>query len=148
MMQQRLQEELYQTIPLVRALAPTVTRAAGGIVCFRAPLQENINDKGCVFGGSLSSLLTLACWGVLRVETWAQDLAADIFVHTSSIVYRAPIWTDFDVHAELAPTQLADFLTQFRDTGKAAAIIHSQALIGDQIAAKMEARYVAMRPKT
>ncbi len=31
------------------------------------PLAPNINDKGCAFGGSLTSLMTLASWGVVEL---------------------------------------------------------------------------------
>jgi thioesterase domain-containing protein len=151
LLQQRLQSEIDQTIPLVRALAPIVTQASDGIVCFRTPLAPNINDKGCAFGGSLASLMTLACWSVLRVETWTHELAAEIFVHTSKIVYRAPIWTDFVVRASATPEALDGFVTTLKGSHKAALILHAEVFaIGDdgnptgECAATLEARFVGM----
>jgi thioesterase domain-containing protein len=147
-MTERLQLELYHTIPLVHALGLQVQQAQDGLVQFSAPLQANINDKGCAFGGSLASLLTLACWSVLRVETWARELSADIFVHTSDIVYRKPIWQDFFVKAHLDAEALEKFLQQFQETGKAAAILQAQAFVDDEPAVQLKARFVAMRPAT
>lgn len=143
----RLENELYNDIPLVRALALKVSKIDSGSVQFLAPLLPNINDKGCAFGGSLASLLTLACWGVLRVETWRANLSADIFVHTSRLHYLRPVWENFRISATLKADSLADFMTTYVQTGKAVAILHAVVEAGDECAARIEARFVAMRPK-
>ena len=145
-MEQRLEAELHDTIPLVRALGLKVARSFDGEVIFNAALAPNINDKGCAFGGSLASLLTLACWSVLRVHTWARLMPSDIFVHTSRIVYVAPIWADFTVHASLSPEALVEFTETLAVKGKAAAIIRAEVRAADGVAATMEARFVAKRP--
>ncbi len=145
-MEQRLETELHDTIPLVRALGMKVARSLNGEVIFNAALAPNINDKGCAFGGSLASLLTLSCWSVLRVHTWAQQMPSDIFVHTSRIVYIAPIWADFTVHAGLSPEALGEFMETLTAKGKAAAVIRAEARAVDGVAATMEARFVAKRP--
>ena len=147
-MEQRLEAELHDTIPLVRALGLKVAQSNEGVVVFNAALAPNINDKGCAFGGSLASLLTLACWSVLRVHTWAQNMPSDIFVHTSRLVYIAPIWADFTVHANLSPEALNPFTEILTLKGKAAAIIRAEVRTADGgVAATMEARFVAMLPK-
>ena len=145
-MEQRLESELHDTIPLVRALGLKVARSLNGEVIFNAALAPNINDKGCAFGGSLASLLTLSCWGVLRAHTWALQMPSDIFVHTSRIVYIAPIWTDFTVHASLSSEALSLFSETLASKGKAAAIIRAEVRAADGVAATMEARFVAKRP--
>ena len=146
-MEQRLETELHDTIPLVRALGLKVARSLNGEVIFHAALAPNINDKGCAFGGSLASLLTLACWSVLRVHTWAQLMPGDIFVHTSRIVYVAPIWADFTVHASLSTDALSQFTETLGTKGNAAAIIRAEVRAVDGVAATMEARFVAKRPE-
>ncbi len=146
-MEQRLEAELHDTIPLVRALGLKVARSLDGEVIFNAALAPNINDKGCAFGGSLASLLTLSCWSVLRAHTWAQQFPSDIFVHTSRIVYIAPIWADFTVHASMSPDALAEFTQTLATKGKAAAIIRAEVRSADGVAATMEARFVAKRPE-
>jgi thioesterase domain-containing protein len=147
-MEMRLEHELFETIPLVRALALKVVRVEHGLVLMQAPLAPNINDKGCAFGGSLASLLTLACWSVLRTHTWAESVDADIFIHTSRIIYCAPVWDAFDVYAQLKTDVLNEFMQSFRAKGKAAAVIHAEVKAGDVVAATMDARFVAMAPKT
>ena len=49
-------------IPLARAMALTVAGYDGATLALAAPLAPNGNDKGCAFGGSLASLMTLAGW--------------------------------------------------------------------------------------
>jgi thioesterase domain-containing protein len=142
-----LRAELHGTIPLVRALAIEVDVAQAGLIRLSAPLAPNINDKGCAFGGSLSSILTLACWSVLRCETWARDLPADIFVHTSKMLYIAPVWGDVVVEAQLSVSELESFSATFLEKGKAAALIKARALESGAAAATMESRFVAMKPK-
>ncbi len=146
-MEQRLEAELHDTIPLVRALGLEVASAKDGSIVFNAALAPNINDKGCAFGGSMASLLTLSCWSVLRVHTWALQMPSDIFVHTSRIIYIAPIWADFTVHASLTTEALELFTETLAAKGKAAAIIRAEVRAADGVAATMEARFVAMRPK-
>jgi len=148
---ERLQRSLYDDIPLVHALALQVKIATPLRVVFSAPLAPNINDKGCAFGGSLASLLTLACWGLLRVHTWQQDWPADIYVHTSKLLYTAPIWRDFEVVATLSPEALEQFNSDFAAKGKAAALLHADAMTvdvqGTAISAlRLDARFVAKRP--
>jgi thioesterase domain-containing protein len=143
---QRLQQELYHDIPLVQALALNVVELEFGVVRFSAPLSPNRNDKGCAFGGSLASLLTLAAWSVLRVETWRRAWPADIFVHTSDLVYRAPVWQDFSICARCEPDALDAFARQFEATGKAALRLQAQAHANDTLCAEMQARFVALRP--
>lgn len=146
-----LSEELHHTIPLVRALAMQVLRArnddGGTQIEFAAALAANINDKGCAFGGSLASLKTLACWSVLRTYTWHQGIAADIFVHTSRVVYIAPIWHDFEVRCALGAEALQSFKQSLLERGKAAAILHAEVLCRGELAATMEARFVAKAPQ-
>jgi thioesterase domain-containing protein len=144
-----LAQELHETIPLVRALGLQVSIAESNAqaceIAFAAALAPNINDKGCAFGGSLASLMTLACWSVLRVHTWTHGVAADIFVHTSRVIYIAPIWQDFSVHARLDAQALENFNPVLLEKSKAAAVIHAEVRFGDTVAATMEARFVAKR---
>jgi thioesterase domain-containing protein len=147
-MKSQLQTELYHTIPLVQALQLQVTEADVGRVVFDVPLAPNLNDKGCAFGGSLASVLTLASWSVLTCLTWHANIKADVFVHTSDIVYRSPIWKNFKVVAALDQQTCDQFLQNLKEQGKAAVIIKAQAMDDDQVAVNFSGRFVAMRHQT
>lgn len=142
-----LQAELLATIPLTRAMAIEVGVYDGHTLHLRAPLAPNVNDKGCAFGGSMASLLTLACWGLAKLaieESGAPP--ADLYVQDSKIDYLAPVWTDLDVRASAAEgAALQDFVRQYGERGKAR--ISLTAILGSSAApaARMEARFVAKR---
>ena len=74
----------------------------GDELALSAPLAPNINDKGCAFGGSLVSLMTLAGWGLIVLKLGALDRDCDVYVQDSSVRYLAPVWSDFIARARLA----------------------------------------------
>jgi thioesterase domain-containing protein len=47
--------------PITRAMQLEIAAWDGESLQIRAPLPPNVNDKGCAFGGSLVSVMTLAC---------------------------------------------------------------------------------------
>jgi hypothetical protein len=55
------QAQLLADIPLTRFMHLAITGWDGDSLRMSAPLAPNINDKGCAFGGSLASVMTLAC---------------------------------------------------------------------------------------
>jgi thioesterase domain-containing protein len=92
---------LLNEIPLARAMQLRVDAFDGEELTLAVPLAPNINDKGCAFGGSLVSLLTLAGWGLLVLRLRALGRDCDIYVQDSSVRYLAPVWSDFSAHARL-----------------------------------------------
>jgi len=79
-------------IPLTRAMQIALRDYNGETLTLAAPLAPNVNDKGCAFGGSLSSLATLAGWGVVALKLAELGLSAEIYVQDSTIRYLAPVW--------------------------------------------------------
>lgn len=111
-----------------------------------APLTHHINDKGCAFGGSLASMMTLASWGVMSLGIAQAGLHAEVFVADSQIRYLAPLFADLDVHAELAPeADWASFLNTLRERGRARTALVARALLPQGgVATEFTARYVAI----
>src|SRR5512133_1089646 len=90
---------LYQAMPPVAALQVRVAGFDGATLRLQAPLAANINDKGCAFGGSLVSLMTLAGWGLVWLRLRDAGIAADVFVADSQVRYRAPLFADLAAQA-------------------------------------------------
>lgn len=144
--EQFLEEELLRTIPLTRAMQLRVHAFTGLGLELRAPLVPNINDKGCAFGGSMASLMTLACWGLARLALRECNAEPDIYVQDSQIEYLAPVWGDLAVHALAAPGHgLADFVEMQAQRGKARITLLANIDWDGQTAARMTARFVAKR---
>lgn len=112
-----------------------------------APLAPNVNDKGCAFGGSLVSLMTLSGWALVELALRRQGHDCDVFVAESSVRYLAPVWTDFRSESRLAPSSdWSTFFHTLATRGKARIEVDCMILGADgQPAATLAARFVAKR---
>ncbi len=143
---QFLEHELLTTIPLARAMQLRVVRFDGAELELAAPLAPNVNDKGCAFGGSMASLMTLASWGLARLILRERGFEPDIFVQDSHIDYLQPVWTDLQVHARAQEGQsLADFVSMYAARGKARISLCAEVAGAAAAAARLSARFVAKR---
>jgi thioesterase domain-containing protein len=144
---QELQTSTFDHIPLVRAMDLRFIALHAGRLTANLPLAPNINDKGCAFGGSLVSALTLLGWGLLRSYCIANDIAADIFVQDSEVKYLKAAFTDCMVEAVADEAELQLFLQQLRERGKARMTLKSVCVSAGDVATSMSARYVAITSK-
>ena len=141
-----LEDELLSTIPLSRSMQLQVVSFADDLLVLRAPLAPNVNDKGCAFGGSMASLMTLAAWGLARLSLRERGLEPDIFVQDSHFDYLLPVWGDLVIRASPAPEQsLADFATMLQARGKARISLCASVDGDGGSAARCSARFVAKR---
>lgn len=135
----------YLAMPPVAAMRPEIAGADAGSLRLRAPLAAHVNDKGCAFGGSLVSLMTLAGWGVVTLALERADLQAEVFVASSEVRYRAPLFADLEAIAEANEAELAAFVEAFRANGRASIDIEARVPLPDGgRACDMRSRYVAV----
>ncbi|HEY7873396.1 MAG TPA: YiiD C-terminal domain-containing protein [Rudaea sp.] len=137
---------LRSDIPLARAMQLRVHDYDGDRLGLTAPLAPNINDKGCAFGGSLVSLLTLAGWGLIVLKLRALGRDCDVYVQDSQVRYLAPVWTDFVAHAHLAEGETWESFIAMLDTrGRARLQVACRVTLeaGDD-ACTLQARFVAI----
>ncbi len=141
-----LERTLLETIPLARAMEVSVLEYDGNRLALNAPLRCNVNDKGCAFGGSMASLMTLAGWGLINLKLGEAQCRADVFVADSSMNYLAPLWDELVAEASAEPGQnWEDFINDFNRRGKAriAIAIEMTSTQGAGVACRMQARFVA-----
>ncbi|MBC7991362.1 MAG: YiiD C-terminal domain-containing protein [Luteimonas sp.] len=136
----------YQAMPPVAAMRMRIAGYDGRQLRLHAPLAQHVNDKGCAFGGSMISLMTLASWGVVWLHLQAAGLDADVFVADSEVRYLRPLFADLEVSASLAGDAGWDvFVATLRERGRArATLAASVALPNGGVAAQCSARYVAI----
>jgi thioesterase domain-containing protein len=136
----------YRGMPPVAVMGVCVEGFEAGVLRLHAPLSRHVNDKGCAFGGSLVSLMTLAAWGVVTLRLEQAGIDGDVFVADSEVRYRAPLFDDLVAEARLSEELDWDgFLACFRERGRAGIrLAASIQLPGGGLAAGMEARYVAV----
>lgn len=141
-----LEHELLSTIPLTRAMQLSVQEYTGDRLRLVAPLTPNVNDKGCAFGGSLASLMTLACWGLARQALLDAGYLADIYVQDSTIEYLRPVWGALITDAGAADGHsLAEFVSMYAARGKARVTLCATVPGVDATAARLTARFVAKK---
>jgi len=134
-------------IPLAQTMDLSLHDCDEQQLSLAAPLGPNINDKGCAFGGSLVSVMTLNGWGLVELELRLRGLECDVFVGESTVRYLEPVWEDFISEARLAES--ADWVTFF-DTLATRGRARVEVLCrvpgtGEKPAATLEARFVAKR---
>ena len=141
-----LERELVATIPLARQMGVSGHAYDGVSLTLAAPLAPNVNDKGCAFGGSLVSLMTLAGWGLVKLALDRHGKPCDIYVQDSDVRYLAPVWNDFVAIARLVDRE--SFLSMFETLGargRARTRVRCVVPLPDgSAAATLEARFVAI----
>ncbi|HSN01714.1 MAG TPA: YiiD C-terminal domain-containing protein [Rudaea sp.] len=133
-------------IPLARAMQLRLRDYDGARLTISAPLAPNINDKGCAFGGSLVSLLTLAGWGLIVLKLRALGKECDVYVQDSAVRYLAPVWEDFTAQARLAADESWDaFASTLAERGRARLAVDCRVALADGTdACTLQARFVAI----
>jgi len=88
---EELEEFLTQHLPLARSAGVVVDSYSGEQLIASAPLEQNINDKGTAFGGSVYNLCVIAAWGMTHLKARELGLAGDIVVARGEINYLRPL---------------------------------------------------------
>lgn len=144
----QLERRILETIPLARAMGLSLLDYDGNRLALSAPLATNVNDKGCAFGGSMASLMTLAGWGLINLKLGEAESAADVFVADCAITWMEPLWDQLVAEAAAEPGQnWDDFLADFQKRGKArmGIVVEMTSVQGGAVVCKMFARFVAKR---
>ena len=144
---QQLVQFLRDEIPLAHAMDLQLGAFDGDMLSLLAPLAPNINDKGCAFGGSLVSLMTLCGWALVELALRRRGEACDVFVAESTVRYLAPLWQDFRSEARLAADADWNMFFHTLNARGRARIEVACVVPGEdgQPAATLSARFVAKR---
>ncbi len=134
-------------IPLAHTMDLQLAHYDDDMLSMRAPLAPNVNDKGCAFGGSLVSLMTLNGWALVELALRRRGHDCDVFVAESRVRYLSPLWRDFHSEARLAAH--SDWTTFFNTlAARGRARIEVACVVPDddgKPAATLSARFVAKR---
>ena len=139
-----LESHILENIPLADAMNLKVRRYTGDLIEMTAPLTPNVNDKGCAFGGSMASLLTLAGWGLVELGLRAQELECDIYVGDSHLRYHEPVWNELCGIARFAEHgALPRLVTAVRERGRGHAEVVCEIVGKRRAAVTLAARFFA-----
>ena len=140
----KLAAEILARIPLTRAMRIDIPRYTGDELEMTAPLAPNINDKGCAFGGSMTSLLTLAGWGLIELGLRAEKLECDIYIGDSQVRYQQPVWGELRGIARFAEAgAMVPLVASIRARGKGRVDVVCEIAGDGSAAATLTARFFA-----
>lgn len=91
-----LQEYIEQHIPITKSLnfeIKEIQNANVKIACF---YKDHINHKNSVFGGSISSLMTLTGWAKVKIIMESIDSRAEIVIQEGNSKFLKPVLNDFE----------------------------------------------------
>jgi thioesterase domain-containing protein len=140
-----LERYMHSHIPLVTQMQVQVASLDDAGLTLTAPLAPNINHERTAFGGSLASLMTLACWGYLWL---CLDEGRDlhIVVKDAQMEYLKPVTGMLEAHCAAAE---AASLKKFHDTlarrGKARIELKAEVLQGGAAAARYVGSFAVYR---
>lgn len=137
------------SIPLARSMGLELGSYDGEKLVLDCPLAPNVNDKGCAFGGSLTSLMTLAGWGVVELALRQRGEDCDVYVGESTVRYLDPVWGDFQAAAQPAEgSNWETFFATLAARQRARVAVTCQVPRADgKPAATLAAQFVAKRRK-
>ncbi len=135
-----------RSMPPVAAMQVDVAGYDGERLRLGAPLSANVNDKGNAFGGSLTSLMTVAGWGLVTLRLQLAGLKAEVYVADSAIRYLAPLYADLEAEAAFAPGESWDaFVETLTQRGRARIQVQAQVTLPEGgVATTLSGRFVAI----
>ena len=142
-----LEQLLHQDIPLTQALGLGVQRWAAGELHLTLPLQQNLNHKSSMFGGSLYCGAVLAGWGWLHLSLREAGVeGGHIVIQQGQIDYPQPVLVDAVAVCAAPPVaEWEKFLALYRRRGMARIKLHSRILADGSEAVRFSGQYVLHR---
>lgn len=141
----RLQAYMLAHIPLVAQMQVKVVSVDAAGLMLTAPLAPNINHEKSAFGGSLASLMTLACWGWLWLQL-EQETGLHIVVKEARLNYLKPVTTDLDARCTPpAPEELRKFQDMLARRSKARIELKAEVLQNGAVAASYSGSFAVYR---
>ncbi len=141
-----LESYLHANIPLSAAMGVEVHEWTDKAVTLKAPLAPNINHHRTAFGGSISTIATLAAWSYVHSCLRLRNVTASLVIQRHEIDYRLPITGDFMAkNREVSKADLDTFFARLSKRGRARLTVESEVRFEDLLCAAFTGQFVAMR---
>ena len=136
---------LHSQIPLSKAMGVAVLSIEPDALVLQAPLPPNINHHHTVFGGSASTLATLAAWSLLHTRLQREGIANRLVIRHNTMAYEQPMRGDFSARATLAePARWPAFIEMLARKGKARISVVSVLECHGHAAGRFTGEFVAL----
>lgn len=141
-----VEKYLHEHIPITESMGVEVQSAGPDGVILSAPFKKNFNHQKTIFGGSLHSLATLACWTYLYLRLKGQGL--ELVIQKSEIDYISPVIGDFT--AECLPPSEGEwnqFVKSLEKKGKGRLHLSAKITENGMLAVIFHGIFVALKTK-
>ncbi|MGY6588724.1 MAG: YiiD C-terminal domain-containing protein [Wenzhouxiangella sp.] len=143
-----LQATLSDKIPMARAMGVQIQRLDDAGLCIDLPLAPNINDKGTVFGGAMTSAMILAGWSLPHLLLRRAGVSADLVIGRCEVRFLAPVDGPFQaLCAWPEETACQAFLADVQSGQRGRLALQPRILHNSEDCAILEARYTALPSK-
>lgn len=144
-----LERALHAQIPLTRAMDVRVLGFNQNGLTLGAALTPNLNHKMTAFGGSLNSLATLACWGLVQLLCLSeQRRSITVIIQESHVQFLRPVTQDFEAICPLPPPPVIEtFMHVLERRGRARIELEASILAHEQIALRFRGLFVTYDPE-
>lgn len=122
----------------------SISQFDGSALSVVAPLAPNRNHKDTAFGGSLYSLSVVACWGLLLLRLWQEELDCEIVIQKASANYFLPVSGDIEARCHLGDELAWQRLTsQIARKGRGRIALESEIKVAGAVAFRLCGHFVA-----
>jgi len=141
-----LQTYLHEHIPLSAAMQSMIEVLEPDRVIMSAPLAPNINHRATVFGGSASTLATLAAWTLVHSKLKGNGINARVVIQQHCMSYDKPITDRFQAICILPEQKLWDrFMTMLQRKGRGRIHLTAQLECHAETVGRFEGDFVAIK---
>lgn len=117
-MTKNIQNIIEKEIPIVKSMGVEFVEFTDLSCLISVPIGPNHNHKGTVFGGSLYSACTSACYGLMYSMQIIKDLNEyDLVIGEGTIRYQKPVHNDFHVRSQVKIEDQENFLIKLKKNG-------------------------------
>jgi len=92
-----LQRYIEENIPIVRDMGFIIEEVGNEVIVVSGEYCRHINHTKSVFGGSISSVMTLAGWGRVRILIEGFDPEATVVIKSNSTDFILPVTKNYVV---------------------------------------------------
>ena len=142
-----LQAYLHREIPLSEAMDVTVVDPGPDTVVLTAPLAPNTNHRDTAFGGSVSTLATLAGWALVHRRLAESGRRSQVVIQWGSTEYLHPVSSDFTATCDGMDDTEWRRLTRTLDRrgmGRARVEVEVEVTAGGRVVARFQGAFVAL----
>ena len=143
-----LQNYIEKNIPIVKQMGFIIENIEDNKIIVSGEYKKHINHTNSVFGGSISSVMTLAGWGRVRILIEDIDDTAVILIKSNNTNFIKPVVEDYIVITEpLLEKDVEKLKKVYRKFGKGRILVNSvlKHRNSDEVLVKFVGEFVAVK---